>query len=197
MTWTRFFAICAAVAILVGVVVLRSSFLNAASKNWTPVHLPLPPPAASVSEPFELTSDGEFQLQVETSAATAEQAALHREGPPVEMFLSYEISGPKDFRVTRSITQMELSSWTRDTDIYTASGMVTLPRGGDYDVVFRVGRRAALFADRGGVIQFERVAPSGYGLLYPVLNGFAYLCFLFACASILFIANKRVAREAS
>jgi hypothetical protein len=140
-----------------------------------------------------LMSDGEFELQIVTSATKAEQSALNREGSPVEMFITYEISGPNGFRVTRSITQMELSSWTSDTDIYTAPGMVTLPRGGDYDVVFQVGRRPALFADRGGVIQFERVAPSGYGLLYPVLNSFAYLCFLFGCASILFLAKKCVA----
>jgi hypothetical protein len=190
MMWTKFFAISATAAILVGAVVLRSSFLNAASKNWTPVHLPVPPPSASVSAPFELTSNGEFELQVVTSATRTERSVLNREGSPIEMFIAYHISGPKGFQVTRSITQMQLSSWTSDTDIYTASGMVTLPSGGDYDVVFQVGRRAALFADRGGVIQFERVAPSGYGLLYPVLNGFSYLCFLFACATLAVISKK-------
>jgi hypothetical protein len=192
MTWPKLLAFSAAASILIGTVVLRSSFLNGASENWRPVYLPLPPLAMSVSEPFQLASGGEFQIQLETSATTAEQAALHREGPPVEMFITYEISGPEGFRITQSITQMTLSSWSSDTDIYTA-GMVTLPRGGDYHVLFHGGKRAALFTERGGVIQFERVAPSGYGLLYPVLNGFAYLCFLFASASILFIANRCVA----
>jgi hypothetical protein len=145
----------------------------------------------SVSDTFELASKGNFQLQVVTGATKAEQAALNREGPPVEMFITFEISGPKGFRVARAITRMVLSSEGRDTDSYTAAGTVFLPRSGEYDVSFKGGKRAAIFADRGGVIQFDRVAPSGYGFLYPVLNGFAYLCFLSACGSILLILRGR------
>lgn len=59
--------------------------MDGASENWTPVHLPLPLPAMSVSTPFELASGGNFELQIVTSATKAEQAASNQEGPPVEM----------------------------------------------------------------------------------------------------------------
>jgi hypothetical protein len=188
-TWTNILAITAVAGIITGAVVLRYSFLDASRKNWEPVNLPLPTSGMSVSEPFELESGGRFQVQIIAGATSIERAAPHREGPPIEILITYEISGPKRFRVVRSITAMDRSTWPNDTEIYTAPEIITLPQGGDYDVSFRVTKRTAFFSDTGGVIQLQRLAPSGYGLLYLVLNAFAYVCFFGSCACIVLLAR--------
>lgn len=107
-TWTNILAITAVAAIMTGAAVLRYSFLDASRKNWEPVNLPLPTSGMSVSEPFELESGGRFQVQIIAGATSIERVAPHREGPPIEILITYDISGPKRFRVVRSITAMDV-----------------------------------------------------------------------------------------
>src|SRR5258707_259750 len=111
MRLARGLAVFAAAAIVGGAALLRFGFVDGAEENWTPVRLPVPAAGNNVSEAFHLTSGGRFTFQVVTTATEAEQAALNREGPPIDTFVTLQIRGPHGFRIARSITHMALTAW--------------------------------------------------------------------------------------
>ncbi len=191
MRWKKTSAVCAVATIFVGAALLRFCILNGAEENWKPIQLPFPAPGMSVSDRFRLASGGKFVLRVVTSVPKAEQTAINREVASIDVAATFAITGPEGFRITQTITRLESSSWSGDTESYTAADMFALPRRGEYDFVFQNGKRVALFADRGGIIQFDRLAPSGYGLTYLVAEGLAYFCFIVASALSLLIGMRR------
>ena len=182
MRQIRALAVCAIVAILVGVVLLRFALLNSDADNWTPVHLPIPASGLTVTADFRLTSRGRFDPQIVTIAKTIEKAALSREGPPVPMYATLTIAGPNGFQYKQLITKVELGEWGGDYNYYSAPS-VLLPSAGDYRILLDVEQSPAFVRERGGMFRLARVAPSGYGLTYSVATIFAYLSFATALMS--------------
>jgi len=190
MYWTRAMTAIAIAAICAGAALLRFSLLNAADANWSPVHLPIPTLSSTVSDSFHLASGGRFAFQVATTAREPERA-LNRKEALVDWLATFEISGPKGFRVTRTITRLESAAWSGNIEVYSAPGVLNLPRAGEYDIAVRSGSRVALFGDGGGVIQLRRLSTASYGLVYAIASGLAYFLFVFAAVIILVLASRR------
>jgi hypothetical protein len=70
--------VIAAVAIAFGVVALQCAAAGDADENWTPVHLPFPPPGRVVLGQFHLSSGGIFEIQVLTTAQEIESRRTRR-----------------------------------------------------------------------------------------------------------------------
>src|SRR5260221_1555902 len=189
MSQIRALAICAIVAMLIGVVLLRFALLNAAADNWTPVHLPIPARRLTVTADFTLRSRGQFDPQIVSIATPIEQAALSREGPSVSMDATLTIAGPSGFHYKQRITKVGLGEWGGDLDYYSAPS-VLLPSAGDYRLVLDVGQSPAFVRERGGLFRLARIAPSGYGLTYSVATILAYLCFAAAVVSNVAMMRK-------
>jgi hypothetical protein len=176
-----------AVALVCGILLLRFSLLDASLQNWCPVSLPLPVSSTGVSEVFRLTSGGEFFFQIRT---TAKQYGANP-NPMAAGLITVNITGQQGFRMDRQITGMRVASESSEIDTYTAPETLNLPRGDEYYVRVSFVRAPEVFSSGRGVVQLQRVAPSGYGLVYSIAALGAYACFAYVLGVLLTWAMRR------
>jgi hypothetical protein len=177
-------SIVAASCILVGVALLHFSLTDPSASNWMPVHMPVPPEGRHVTSTFHVDSGGRFQFQIEAAATEPQRHASSPAEVSVEMKATLVISGPRGFKIIRSITEVKSISWGGDTDTFGAFPLIVLPRGGDYEIVVNNGRRMPQFEEQGGVIELVRIAPTGRGMLYVITTVAAYTSLAAACLAI-------------
>jgi hypothetical protein len=178
-------------AIAIGALLLRFSFVNGGEANWVPVTMSFPSRGFSVGAQFAQSTGGWFAVNVITLAGADERKLPSREGPPIACDLRVVVKGPDGFTLQRSIKQLQVCGWTYETTIYCPSEQFLLPSGGNYAISMFNRSPSALFSDRGALVQLTRFEPPGHELLYSFARFLSYGSFLFAGIGTLFIAYRR------
>jgi hypothetical protein len=176
-------------SMIAGALLLRFSLIFGGEQNWIPVSLPFPLDRSSARDSFNLPYSGQFALEVITPASDIDRRSPNREGPAIPCKLTLILTGPDHFRLTRSIENLHVGSWTSDSTIYFPEDMFQLPSGGGYTITLSNAGLTDKFGDRGALVQLTRRDPSGHDLLSPLSAWIAYACFMFAA---LYALRKKV-----
>jgi hypothetical protein len=181
--------VIAAVAIAFGVVALQCAAAGDADENWTPVHLPFPPPGRVVLGQFHLSSGGIFEIQVLTTAQEDEKRSSP-EGRAVDLAATVTVTGPHGFRATKTVHRMRVSAWAADVNFYSADELLTFPVRGDYQIALETFSRVPLFTAQGAVVRLERSTVFTERFTPMVLTFSAYCAFGFALI-VVFVAVRQ------
>ncbi|HEX3071117.1 MAG TPA: hypothetical protein VHX14_21305 [Thermoanaerobaculia bacterium] len=148
------------------------AFYLASSWNWAPVELPIPGPALSVEEGFDITTSGSFRFEASVPMKSADTAI--EDLPPVSSDLEISIARPGT--PTRKFVITKFRAGGRgSTDLYSADVEIALQRG---SYTLRVQNRAVTqpFADRGAVLTLTRfVHPTEFYLQGVLFRGIGWV----------------------
>jgi hypothetical protein len=188
---TRLASWLAILAVVIGALLLRLSFVYGCDGNYAPSRLPFPGHGLTATDAFDLPGNGWFTLEVITPARDAEKALLHREQPPISCSLTVVITGPNAFTLRRAIDHLDNAGWTRDSNIYLPGDRFRLPFSGEYRISLTNNGYVNTFSDRGALVQLTRFEPTGPEVFYPIARSASYACFLVAIICSLFVIYHR------
>jgi hypothetical protein len=167
-----------------------ASVYIASSWSWAPVELPLPGPALSVDETFDVTTSGTYRF--EASVPIISPDAAMKDLPPVPSNLEVSIA-PEDAPPRKYTLTIFRADSRGPTDLYIAEPQVALQRGA---YTLRVQNKGVTqpFADRGAVLTLTRfVYPTEFYLQGVLFRGIGWVGLL--CGVTVGVLSELLARR--